>query len=275
MRAASSSRVSGGTRRWRWRERARASQPAAGEGRADDRAIVIKHVGQRRVRAGAACPASAVQAASGVRLRAGTAVHAVDGHQHFADPDRRAGRDAHGARFILRRAVGVSASTRSRTWPTWRSPAVRAPGRNSQWRWAGVRAGGALASQPAARGGRNAAGRIMAAYYAKSARPCGVMPQAGRRRAGHTMAAMEKYASPSSCPSVGFAPRGRWLYRARLGPRRRRGGVRTGCPRVSRPGHHAGTRRAGAPDLARHDTDQQAGGLCVRPGREGLYRPWC
>ena len=46
---------------------------------------------------------------------------------------------------------------------------------------------------------------------------------------------------------------------------------RTGRPRVSRPGHHAGTRRAGAPDLARHDTDQQAGGLCVRPGREGLY----
>ena len=32
----------------------------------------------------------------------------------------------------------------------------------------------------------------------------GCLPQAaGGRRAGHTMAAMEKYASPSSCPSVG------------------------------------------------------------------------
>ena len=213
------------------------------------------------------------EAASGVRLRAGTL--------STPSTDISTSRIQTGAPGAMRMArasscgapSAYSASTRSRTWPTWRSPAVRAPGRNSQWRWAGVRAGGALASQPAARGGRNAAGRIMAAYYAKSrARPCGVMPQAGRRRAGHTMAAMEKYASPSSCPSVGlFAPRGRWLYRARLGPRRRRGGVRTGCPRVSRPGHHAGTRRAGAPDLARHDTDQQAGGLCVRPGREGLY----
>ena len=189
------------------------------------------------------------EAASGVRLRAGTL--------STPSTDISTSRIQTGAPGAMRMArasscgapSAYSASTRSRTWPTWRSPAVRAPGRNSQWRWAGVRAGGALASQPAAREG----GMLREGSWLR------IMPRAApgplrRDAAGRAAAGLGIQWRPWKSTHLQahvrawalFAPRGRWLYRARLGPRRRRGGVRTGRPRVSRPGHHAGTRRAGA-----------------------------
>src|SRR5690606_35753736 len=107
------------------------------------------------------------EARSGVRLRAGTL------STPFTDiSTSRIQTGEPGAMPMTRASSGgapsaYSASTRRRTWPTWRRPAVRAPGRNSQWRMAGGRTGGATASQPGASGGRWAAGFIMAAYYAK------------------------------------------------------------------------------------------------------------
>ncbi|CPL80430.1 Uncharacterised protein [Bordetella pertussis] len=62
--------------------------------------------------------------------------------------------------------VGYSASTRRRTWPSWRRPAVSAPGRNSQYLRKGSSVEGAAGSQPRARG----MGVVMAVYYAKPAR---------------------------------------------------------------------------------------------------------
>ena len=105
--------------------------------------------------------------------------------------------------------------------------------------------------------------------------PCGVMPQAGRRRAGHTMAAMEKVRISKLMSERGLCSR------READGYIERGWVRVDGVVVSELGarafpdrHHAGTRRAGAPDLARHDTDQQAGGLCVRPAEKGYTRPW-
>ncbi|MNT54735.1 hypothetical protein D3C72_1919170 [compost metagenome] len=107
------------------------------------------------------------EAVSGVRLRAGTL------STPFTDISTSRIQTGEPAAMRMARASSggapsaYSASTRRRTWPTCRSPAVKAPGRNSQWRWTGGRMGGASASQPAARGGRCAAGVVMAAYYAK------------------------------------------------------------------------------------------------------------
>ena len=102
--------------------------------------------------------------------------------------------------------------------------------------------------------------------------PCGVMPQAGRRRAGHTMAAMEKVRISKLMSERGLCSR------READGYIERGWVRVDGVVVSELGARAFPdqvitleRAAQAPDLARHDTDQQAGGLCVRPGREGLY----
>ncbi|MNT25287.1 hypothetical protein D3C72_1608000 [compost metagenome] len=131
----------------------------------------------------------------------------------------------------------------------------------------------------------------MAAYYAKpgARAACVAMPQAGARQvewqvgaggrrlanAYNTAHGKSTYLQAHVRARTLLAPRGRQLYRTRLGPRGRRRGVRTGRQGVSRPGHHAGTRRAGAPDLARDHPDQQARGLCVGPGGKGLYASGC
>ena len=137
-------------------------------------------------------------AASGVRLRAGTL--------STPSTDISTSRIQTGAPGAMRmaRASSCGAPSASQHPQPHLAHLAQSGGQGARTEQPGAaRGGAAAASQPAARGGRNAAGRIMAAYYAKSRPPCGVMPQAGRRRAGHTMAAMEKYASPSSCPSVG------------------------------------------------------------------------
>ena len=200
-----------------------------------------------RVRRRMPCQAPC-EAASGVRLRAGT----------LSTPSTdistsRIQTGAPGAMRMARASCGApsaySASTRSRTWPTWRSPAVRAPGRNSQWRWAGVRAGGALASQPAARrGGMLREGSWLRIMPRAAPGPCGVMPQAGRRRGwayngGHGKVRISKLMSErglcSRREADGYIERG-WV---------RVDGVvvsELGARAFPRPGHHAGTRRAGA-----------------------------
>ena len=263
-------------RRWRWRERARAASRRRGERRADDRAIVIKHVGQRpRCAKRRTCPARRrARQASGVRLRAGT-LSAVDGHQHFADPDRRAGRDAHGARFILRRAVGVPASTRGAPLAHLAQSGGQGA-RTEQPVALGGGEGGRRAGQPAGGGRRRAECwegswlRIMQEPRARTRRDAAGRAAAGlgAYNGGHG-----KVRISSSCPSVGSVRAARPMVISSAA-----GSASTAwwCPNWAPARFPTRSSRWNAPrrlpDLARHDTDQQAGGLCVRQAEKG-YTP--
>ena len=165
------------------------------------------------------------EAASGVRLRAGTL--------STPSTDISTSRIQTGAPGAMRMARASSWARRRRTRPAPSAHLAQSGGQGARTEQpVALGGGGRRAGQPA--GGERRAeccGKDHGCVLCQEPRPgpCGVMPQAGRRRAGQWRPWKSTHLQAHVRAWALFAPRGRWLYRARLGPRRRRGGVRTGA----------------------------------------------